>query len=422
MLKRRGEIIVYLIAVFLLSSCIEPYTPNLSGYESLLVVDAQVTNENSSYSVRLSKSFQEQNATPVVVSDASVYLNDDRGNTMVFKNKGNGIYQTDSTQFRGEVGRTYVLHILIGESEEYESEPCLMQPVPDIDSIYIAKDQQLVNNNTGTQDGVSIYLDSKWGDKNLYFRWTYDEAWKFKVSYPKKYDFLYDRTEIGTGLIIPTEPRLIPVSDVKEYCWKTHQGDNIIIRSNQNGQTGRLTKQPIYFIASDKSDRLMLQYSILIKQYSISKDEYEFWNKLNQVNVAGGDIFARQPYAVSGNIRNLKNLNERVLGYFKVSAVTQKRKNIPFSDFVALNLPFYHDACEFVLKSPADFDSPFKFPHPTWDDVYWYMCVQDIYTFIYPLYDPATNKLMKFVFTSRECANCELTGTRIKPDMSDDIK
>ncbi len=52
MLKRRGESIIFLFTVFLLTTCIDPYTPNLSGYESLLVVDGQITNENSSYTVR----------------------------------------------------------------------------------------------------------------------------------------------------------------------------------------------------------------------------------------------------------------------------------------------------------------------------------------------------------------------------------
>ncbi len=36
-------------------------------------------------------------------------------------------------------------------------------------------------------------------------------------------------------------------------------------------------KSPICFIASEKSDRLLIQYCIQVSQYAISEKEYEFW-------------------------------------------------------------------------------------------------------------------------------------------------
>ena len=63
---------------------------------------------------------------------------------------------------------------------------------------------------------------------------------------------------------------------------------------------GVLRKKPVFFIASDKSDRLRLEYSILVKQYSVSKSEFDFWDNLNKINdKRSGDIFEYQPYPVS---------------------------------------------------------------------------------------------------------------------------
>lgn len=420
-MNNKLKIIITFLAILQLATCIDPYVPKLAGYNSLLVVDGLLTNENSAYTVRLSRTFQEHDSTPVRVSDATLYLTDDNGNTSYFINLENGIYKTDSIDFRGVVGRTYVLHILTKENEEYESDPGLMLPVPDIDNIHFGRDQQLINNSTQNQDGVSFYLDSKWGDNNEYYRWSFDETWEFRVPFPKKFDFLFMWDGHDHGEVIPTAPRLIPVSQIKEYCWKTNQSNDIIIRSDLNGQKGSFQNQPINFIASDKSDRLSLKYSILVKQYSISKEEYQFWNNLNKISVEGGDIFARQPFAVTSNIHNIKNPDERVLGYFKVSAVTQKRKNITISDIAKLSVPAFHQSCVIMDKEPLDFETRCQCPPKTWDDVYWYMTIASNYAFVQPYYNPATHDLVKMEFTTQECADCELTGTSKKPDFWDEF-
>ena len=407
MLKTGLKFIIALIVVTL-CTCIDPYSPRLTGYSSLLVVDGLVTDANTSYSVKLSRTFQEQISGTTDVSDATVSVSDDAGMISNLIYKGHGIYKTDSLSFRGTVGRTYVLHILTHEGEEYRSDPCLMQSVADIDTIYFAKDQQLVNNGNGTQEGMSIFLDSKEGDNNQYYRWAFDETWKFKVPNPKKYDF-----DVSDSTIVPH-------LDVKEYCWKNRKSDGVIIHAVYPGEPVKITKQPIFFIASDQSDRLLLQYSMLVSQYSISKSEYNFWNDLKQINEDGGDIFAKQPFTVTGNIKNVNNPELKVLGYFQVSAVKQKRINIPFSAVVGMDLPYYHYPCVRIEKEPADFQNPWA-PPVTWYDVYSIYCITSTFSFVEPRYKPGTNQLEKMVFVLPECANCELTGTSKKPDFWIDL-
>lgn len=403
----KSRFIIALVAVFTLCTCIDPYIPNLKGFEPLLVIEGLITDANTSYTVRLSKTFQQQNDDPVVVSDATVFITDDAGISSYLNNKGNGTYKTDSLEFQGVIGRTYVLHVQTKGGEVYESDPCLMLPVSDIDSVYFAKDQEIVNNGTETQDGIRIFLDSKEGAGNQYYRWAFEETWKYKVPYPKKYDYINDTI-------------INPVSDIKEFCWKTRESDGILINSNSSGLSGAIKKQPLFFIAADQSDRLLIEYSILVRQYSISKSEYDFWNDLNQVDVSGSDIFARQPFTVTSNLRNINNPKERILGYFQVSAVRVKRKFIPFSEIVGLNLPFYHYPCEMIQKDPNDFPNPHG-PKYTWNQIYALYCKTSDYYFVEPLYIPGTDELSKLVFARPECANCELTGTRTKPDFWVDL-
>jgi hypothetical protein len=402
---------ILLAIVFIVCTCIDPYTPKLKGYDSLLTVDALITDANTSCIVKLTRTMQNQNEIPPAVSDAIVYLTDDAGNTSTLINAGRGIYKTESIEFSGIVGRTYVLHISADDGREYESDPCLMYPVPEIDSVYFEKDQQITNNGTKSLDGISIYLDSKVGDNNQYYRWAYDETWKFRVPYPKKFDYVKGAD--------PDVPGFVPVNDVKEFCWNSDLSNEILIRSIINGQAEKIKKQFIFFIPTEKSNRLLYQYSVLVKQYSISKNEYDFWDNLKQVNETGNDIFARQPYSVLSNLHSTTNPKERVLGFFQVSAVSQKRKNIVYDDVGYLGLPFYAYQCQVWYIDPSFYHSS---PSPTWDDVYQNMTFISGYAFSEPLYDLTGKILLKMVFTTHECADCEVTGSHTEPDFWKDIK
>jgi hypothetical protein len=417
MLRPGIKSVITLIAVCTFCTCIDPYVPKLGDYESLLVVDGLVTNEDRSYEVHLTRSFQAIDSPPVYEENATVYVTDDLGNEFHFMYTGNGSYKSDSTLFSGSTGRTYKLHVITGDQDEYESDPCYLQQVPQIDSLYFQKDEQLFNNNTEQLEGVSVYLDSKWTDNDQYYRWSYDETWKFKVPFPKKFDFIYDKNGHDTYQPISYQGRIVPVKEIKEFCWKNNQSGEVTVSTNLNGQAGKLIKQPINFIASEKSDRLLIQYSILVNQYSISKSEYEFWNNLKKVNETTGDILARQPYSVTGNLHNLKNPDERVLGFFKVSGLSQKRIYIYYRDIATMGLPLYSQQCAESFYAPGNFETPCRCPPKTWDDVYWYLSIMDDYIFIRPIYQGEGDaNLVKMVFTRPECADCELAGKKEKPD------
>ncbi len=393
--------VVVMIIIFLLTTCIEPYIPNIEGYRSLLVVDGLITDENSSYSVKLARSMQDD-GSPEMVSDASVSVSDDIGNTYFFRNTGDGIYKSDITDFKGSVGRTYTLHITTSEGEEYKSDPCLMYDVSDIDSVFFEKDEVLVNNGTESDIGIQIYLRSKEGDDSRYYRWEYDETWKFKVPTPSRSIYI-------------DEAHIYMNPDVREYCWKNSKSSEILINRTYPGDSKTIQKMPLAFIASDKSDRLLLHYSMLVRQFSISREEYQFWYNLSKVDVIGGDIFAAQPYSVSSNIHDVNNPDKKVLGYFQVSAVRERRKEIPFKDIVGLDLPYYHYPCIRIEDSPEIPPWVAFNPPLTWDDIH-YMYTTSGYTFVEPKYIHGTLKLDRLVFTKIECSDCSVTGSTMKPD------
>jgi hypothetical protein len=408
MLKTGLKFFLVIMIVLTTYNCIDPYFPRLNGYQPVLVVDGLITNDNRAYTVKLSYTVQQRDSTPVKVSDATVSITDEAGVNTQLTAFGNGIYRTDSLNFRGETGKTYRLHIKTSNGNEYVSDSCTMLPVPGIDSIYFAKDVQLLNNQSTTREGISIYLDTKAGTEDKSFlRWAFDETWEFKVPDPTRYTYINDSTILT-----------IPGSEVMEYCWKSASSTTILTGAILTGGSGSIKNQPIQFIAPELSDRISVRYSILIKQYSVSQSEYDYWNNLEQISETEGDIFGSQPYAVLSNIKNIKNSSEQVLGYFQVSAVDQRRKFISIEETIPLGLPFYNYVCTRIVTSPSDWSkyNPWRFPAMTFDELYQMYATTPGYAFVEPVYDATTNKLAKLVFTSSECADCELTGTRTQPD------
>ncbi len=81
MVKRWHKITFILIISFTLFTCIDPYTPELKSFESLLVVDALITDEDASNYVRITRTTETPGEDRVTVNDATVIISDDQGNS-----------------------------------------------------------------------------------------------------------------------------------------------------------------------------------------------------------------------------------------------------------------------------------------------------------------------------------------------------
>jgi hypothetical protein len=402
------RITAYLFLV-IAASCIDPYVPDIKNYSSLLVVEGLVSNEYSSYKIKLGRTFSEKDSAPEMINDASVFITDRNGKKTDFQNYGGGIFKTDSTSFTGVIGQKYTLHIITDDGKEYRSDECTMLPDAGIDSLYYEKADEISGILGESFTGIKIMLNSADASGiDQYKRWTFEEVWKFIL--PGTQQYTYNKLTDTTYSF-----RSVPV--LKNTCWKMNQSTDILINADSPLE---LNNQEIAFIAPIKSDRLEQHYSILVKQYSISQNEHNFWSNLKKIGEAGGDIFASQPFTVTGNIQNVNNKNEKVLGYFEVSAVSQKRIFITAHELDPLLLPHYKPDCFLLAKSPSDW----FYPQPSWDQIYHMFVDVGGYIFVKPIIADGSisegivseNDLVKLVFSTKECSFCKYTGSSTKPD------
>jgi hypothetical protein len=81
---------------------------------------------------------------------------------------------------------------------------------------------------------------------------------------------------------------------------------------------------------------------------------------------------------------------------------------------IDLQLPFYNnDQCARIEAGPEGFGGSF-------DNVYSDYCITSTYVFVEPEFSAAG--LDKLVFTTPECADCEISGSSSKPDFWIDLK
>jgi Domain of unknown function (DUF4249) len=394
--KRRLILLVILISIY---SCIEVFNPALNNNSGLLVVDALITDESRSYDVYLTRSIPNLNSKVTVVKGAVVRIRDDSGNETVLSEVSAGHYITDVNKFTGIVGKRYILYIRTSSGVEYQSDTCKMLGVSLIDQVTFRKSVKNSDNGINDLTGISIFVDGHATSKeNCYLRWDFNENWKIVVPFPPEYAF--------SGSNVFTA-----IAEKNKYCWRTGKSQGILIYSFQDQDSPVVKDQELYFVVPSTSDRFSVRYSIGVNQYVISQKEFEFWNKLKETNEDVGGMFERQPYSITGNIKNIRDPKEPVLGYFQVASCSSKRLYIDPYQIANLRLPLPSDLCE--LRTIQIGDAPESYMLTTLSAIYSYVILHDS-VLVRPYYNDF-GVLRGMIITSRQCADCTVSGDAKKP-------
>jgi hypothetical protein len=291
--------ILFLLLLLPFSSCIVRYYPKADEKEEKLVVVGLITDQPGPDTIKLSISNpvgKIELARPM--RGCIVKISDDLGQMYTLKETKNGAYITDSASFRGVPGRVYTLHVKTPPSNgnlNYESFPMEMKPVPPIDSLYFEKKTFIEWPHP--IDGCQIYFDVHDRDNTgKFYRWDYLETWEIQL----------------------------PYKVTNRRCWVMENSDKIILKNTSVTSANEIIRYPIYAIR-DPIDRLGIKYSILVNQYSLNEDEYLYWERLKNTVEQVGGLYDMIPATIPNNLYCIEYPDEKVLGYFSVSARSSKR-------------------------------------------------------------------------------------------------
>jgi hypothetical protein len=372
---------ILLLLAGLASSCIDPYYPDLDKYKNTLAVDGLIDNEPGPYYIRLQLSTTVYYPEYRPLGGATVFVTDNLGNVEEFIETEEGVYTNASPDFQGITGHSYQLTISLSETEVYHSSWEKIQEALGIDTVYAEIEGHIDPNTSYNLLGYQFYIDTDLADNDsTYLIWRLEHSYKFESDF--KCHFFY------AGSVVP-----FPNSDSLKECWKTENVPTLLIGSTKSSNEKKLSRFPLHYVSTEGRE-LSVRYSVLVKQYTVSENVYNYWKSLQDQNDIQGSLYTQQPYQIRGNMQNINDPDEAVAGSFVAAGISQKRLY-----FNRPPLKFNYPICEL---GEADYMNMMDLSGLS--SLYWpvYLTMDGTYRLAYP---------------NQDCIDCRQSGGSLdKPD------
>lgn len=337
------------IVFFATQGCIEEFVPEIERLETLLVVEALLTDIPKYHEVKLTRVFAFEEAEPKRERSANVHILDSQGTEFPFEETDPGVYRSQ-TSFAAQQNSSYQLKITTADGKKYSSEEVIL-----IENIPVGevRAERIVNDNG--EEGVGIFLTGS-SNKSVpsYFRYEFDET--YKIIAPKwepfRFDVVLNTPCVDEAFVVD----IIAWEDERRTCFGTSKSNRLIQSTSAGLDSSPNENFQIHFLSKDNF-AIAHRYSINITQYTQTQDAYSFYERLRDLSSLP-NIFSRvQPGFLEGNITSESNPEEMTLGYFEVASVSEQRMYFNYEDlFPGEPLPPYPFNCE-------TFGNPRLFPN-----------------------------------------------------------
>lgn len=336
---------ISLILLTITPACEDPYWPELGNkYEDLLVVEGRISNQPGPYTVKLSHSATLLYPKYFPVEGFEVSIQDDAGNTAVLTESEAGVYKTDPEEIQGEIGRAYRLRINDTKGNTYTTDfEELREPIL-IDTIHTEIEYTNSEFYSFGIPGYRFFITTQNGTSDTTFvRWQLEETYEYNSDF--KIYFYYDG-----------ELHDFPDPDSLHTCWLTEPVYNVFTASTAGLNSSNIENYPLHYVSFEQRE-ISVRYSLLIQQLTLSEAAYAYWKDVADQNTSGGELYTSLPFQIKGNIYNINNSEEIVLGYFEVAGQDNMR--------VFINRPappqqMYYQICELTEGDYKEYGEMFR--------------------------------------------------------------
>ena len=358
-----------------LFACKQAYVPPVvSTSRSYLVVEGFINNGPDSTYITLSHTFKLSDTAKVTPElHARLTVEGKDNSSYPLTEWGNGQYGVPGLTLNNAV--SYRLHIRTAAGKEYVSEYIPLKVAPPIDSVSWER----------TRDGVQIYVNTHDPQNaSRYYRWDWLAVWEFHSAFYQIYKY-------ENGQFLNNDPNLYYT------CWKSAVNTNIQTASTTQLVRDEVYKFPLVLIPSD-SWLISVRYSILVRQYALTQEAFNFWDHLKKNSEQIGSIFSPQPTENTTNFHAVADSSELVTGFISAGTRRQQRIFILPTQIPDWRIGSYANCEEMDTRL---------------DSVrYWLR--DGSYSLIDSEYSAAYNGF-RYNFSTTPCIKCTLTGTNIKP-------
>ncbi|MHA7129891.1 DUF4249 domain-containing protein [Algoriphagus namhaensis] len=316
--------IFFLVLAFCVSSCIDQIEFPLNLGDERLIVSGQLTNLNEPQYVYLSETTSADrepiftggyftiNDLPRPVSNASITLVSSEGGAWGYSEREPGTYVLNS--FPGvKAGVSYSISISVA-GRTYRSEPEMMPQVIGSDEVSYSFDRGVFKDQPETAF-ISVHTEVTLPEATggYYLRWDVDEVYYWNLTF---FPNPFNKPPPDCYVFGFPDPERITLLN----------GDLLNRPGGQSSQT----------VAERVIDQSFLsRHYFNVKQLSISKASYDYWSKVRELVNNTGSVFDAPPAPIRGNLSNVADPGEVVLGYFevaraKVTRIYTTKADVPF--------------------------------------------------------------------------------------------
>jgi hypothetical protein len=220
-----------------------------------------------------------------------------------------GVYTADTLPLDPHV--RYRLRIATTDGNMYLSDTVAYRTSPLIDSINWVQDNK----------GVTIYANTHDpANATRFYQWQYAETWEYTSAEYSTFKYAAHSRSNGKDSVIRRED-----SEYVYICYQGDQSTSLLLATSTKLAQDVIYRQKLLVIPP-ASVQLSVHYSVIVTQYALTADAYNFLSLMKANTESLGSIFDAQPSELRGNIHNLAHPDETVVGY--VSAGTVQRQRI----------------------------------------------------------------------------------------------
>ena len=373
----------YIILLLLFGGCKEKYVVHINTPAAGYLVVEGFINVSGNTNILLTRSSGVDTPRYIAEPGAAVDIQTENGPNYVLAEDYAGHYTISNLNL--DPGQLYRLHIQTANGREYVSDFSEVKITPPIDTVNWTSSS---NSTTGNQ--VNIFVSTH-DDQSQpgYYQWQFEETWKYHSNYSSDIEY-------QNGAMV-----LRPLEDLVYTCWRSDLSTAISIANTEKLTTNVIYQFPLTQILYNTSDKLIDRYSILVKQYALTRDWYEWNQKIKKNTEQLGSIFDAQPSETGGNIHCVTDPLETVVGFVGCTTETEKRI---FIDRTEIPRGIISNGYEYCLPDTVA-------PDPsTYDLIFGGGGIIPV-TFLYK-----NGFLIGILSSTADCVDCRLKGgTTIQP-------
>jgi hypothetical protein len=305
--------ILYIIIFCVSFSCVDPVQLDVAGEEQFLVIEGQITNVEESYKVRIFESAQQKSGKINMtnpISNAEVIIWSQDGENITLSEVEPGQYMSKIGELVGQSGIQYYLEVKLSDGKEYRSNPEYIDqvtPISDVSFKFLPEEQLNQFENIVIKNMLKVFIDVELTDdrEETFLKWEVNGEYQFN-----EYKFPGPDVVNRTCYVLDN----LPLGDVE--ILKASSIDQIDISEIE--------------IKSVKvNHKFASNYCFHIRQETLSQGAYDYWEKIKKITESEGSLFENPFGRVRGNITNINDSSDQVMGYFSASAIAEEKAFVP---------------------------------------------------------------------------------------------